>query len=268
MIRQPAVAGRFYPGTKGSLASAVEELLAPCARRARRPALAAVSPHAGYFYSGGVAAETLAAVEIPETVVILGVNHHGLGDPAAVSTATWKMPMGEVPADREFCDLLLSGQGPFTFDEEAHRHEHSLEVQVPFLQALQPNLAIVPIALSHFSYALCIEAADALAAAIQQFPQKVLIVASSDMSHYESRETAGRKDNMALEKIKALDPEGLYDTVHAQRISMCGVIPVTTTLLAAIKLGAKKAEIIRYTDSGEASGDTGQVVGYAGVVIS
>jgi AmmeMemoRadiSam system protein B len=268
MIRQPAVADRFYPGSKDDLTRTVRELLPSRPGETRTKAIAVVSPHAGYVYSGAVAAETLSAIQIPRKVVILGLNHHGRGAPVALSQATWDMPMGQVPVDNILSELLLAGDSPLVQDDVAHRFEHSVEVQVPFLQALRPDLTIVPIVLSHVSYQICEDIGATLAKAIQTDSEEILIVASSDMTHYESRESATLKDKQALNQIEQLNPQGLYDVVHARRISMCGVIPVTVALIAAKALGATSATVVRYTDSGEVSGDTGQVVGYAGVVIS
>lgn len=268
MIRQPAVADRFYPGSKTELTRTVRDLLPPGPHNDKPKAIAAVSPHAGYIYSGAVAAETLGAIRIPPVVVILGLNHHGRGAPVALSLASWDMPMGRVPVHNELSDLLLTGTGPIVYDEVAHRFEHSVEVQVPFLQALQPDLAIVPIVLSHITFQMCEDVGAALARAIQAVSEEILIVASSDMTHYESRESASLKDKLALSQIEQLNPRGLYDLIHTKRISMCGVIPVTVALIAAKALGATISRVVRYTDSGEVSGDTSQVVGYAGVVIS
>lgn len=268
MIRQPAVADRFYPGDRTALARALDRLLPSPRPSRRKQAIAAVSPHAGYVYSGSVAAETLSGVDIPPAVIILGLNHHGQGQPIALSLADWAMPGGKVPSNQGLAELLLEPPSPIVHDETAHRFEHSVEVQIPFLQALQPTLSIVPLVLSHISYSRCEEVAYALVAAIKRFSQPVLMLASSDMTHYESRESATAKDSQVLSKIEELNPRGMYDLVHNRRISMCGVIPVTVALLAAMQLGATNAEIVRYTDSGEVSGDTQQVVGYAGVVIS
>ena len=268
MIRQPAVADRFYPGSKSELSRAVRELLPLRTGDVRARAIAAISPHAGYIYSGAVAAETLDAIQIPTTVVILGLNHHGRGAPVALSRATWEMPMGQVSVNTGLCDLLLAAGSPFVHDEVAHRLEHSVEVQIPFLQMLQPGLTIVPIVLAHISYQLCEEVGMTLARAIEAASGDVLIVASSDMTHYESRESASLKDKQALAQIEQLNPRGLYDLIHARQISMCGVIPVTVAMIAARALGATTSRVVRYTDSGEVSGDTAQVVGYAGVVIS
>lgn len=265
MTRQAVVASQFYPGDPAVLRQTLESLIP--AVRDREEALAVVAPHAGYVYSGAVAGETYARVRIPETVVILGPNHHGHGEALALGTSDWSMPLGPVPVERHLAAAILQRSRVIVDDDMAHRYEHSLEVQVPFLQYLQENLKIVPIVVSHVSFDICQEAALDLAAAIREFSGPVLIVASTDMTHYESRASAGSKDRLALERILAMDPRGLYETVIGNRISMCGIIPTTITLLAAMELGARQAELVRYTDSGEVSGDTTQVVGYAGLII-
>lgn len=267
MARLPAVADRFYPGDPVSLKREVQDLIGT-AQLDKQKALAIVSPHAGYIYSGGVAAETLRKVEVPETVIILGPNHHGRGTDVALSTTTWQMPMGEVPIDLNLAKMILSKSELIQEDELAHRFEHSLEVQVPFLQALQKNLTIVPLVISQISYQFCEHVAQSIADCIQESGKEVLIVASSDMTHYEPRRIAVKKDSLALDKLLGLDPAGLYRTIVEKRITMCGFIPATIAVLAAIQCGAKQATLVRYTDSGEVSGDTDQVVGYAGVIIS
>ncbi|MBU1567115.1 MAG: AmmeMemoRadiSam system protein B [Proteobacteria bacterium] len=269
-IRQPAVADRFYPGSPEALTLAINELMPvarPIAARQKQKALAVVSPHAGYVYSGALAAETLSSIEIPETVIIIGPNHRGQGAPVALSNVTWDMPLGKVPVDIEVCDLLRSHSQHIKVDEMAHKHEHSLEVQVPFLQMLQKKLSIVPLVVSHISYLLCEELAKAIAATIRTTARDILIVASSDMNHFESRQSNEKKDQLALQCIEQMNPYNLYHTVSDNRISMCGVIPVTIAMLAAKIQGGTKCRLVGYTDSGYVSGDTGQVVGYAGVVI-
>ncbi len=266
-MRQPAVADRFYPGSPEALALAVNELMPTGLSTGKQKALAVVSPHAGYIYSGALAAQTLSSVEIPETVIIIGPNHHGQGAPVALSTITWNMPLGKVPVDQEICDLILTHSTNIKVDELAHKYEHSLEVQIPFLQILQKKLSIVPLVVSRISYPLCEEVANALAEAIRVTAKNILIVASSDMSHYEPRKTAEQKDLLALQCIEQIDPHALYLTVRDKRISMCGVIPVVIAILAAKAQGGKRSRLVGYTDSGYVSGDTGQVVGYAGVVI-
>lgn len=228
-----------------------------------------MSPHAGYVYSGAVAAETLGRIEIPETVILLGPNHTGKGKTVALSTATWNMPMGHVPCNYDLARAILAESDFIEEDELAHKYEHSLEVQLPFLQMAQPDLSIVPITISHISYQVLEEIALAIAKAIKKSTNKdILIVASSDMTHYESRSAAIKKDHYALEKLTDMNPDLLYSSVIGQHISMCGIMPVTAALIIALELGATKTELIRYTDSGEITGDTDQVVGYAGVLIS
>ncbi|MFC1843553.1 AmmeMemoRadiSam system protein B [Thermodesulfobacteriota bacterium] len=269
MLRSPAVAGQFYPGNKESLIKSLNNLIPDIPPEEKKEAIAVISPHAGYMYSGGVAGETIASVEVPENVIILGPNHTGYGAPVALMDhGAWEMPMGQVEINRELAAAIAESSSQIQVDEIAHRFEHSLEVQVPFLQHMQKKLTITPLVVSHVSYQTCVSVGNGLAEAIKSYNKPVLIVASTDMTHYESRESAGSKDGMALERIKALAPEGLYNTVVGNRISMCGIMPTTVTLIAALALGAKKAELIRYTDSGEASGDTSRVVGYAGLVIA
>jgi len=176
--------------------------------------------------------------------------------------------MGPVPTDLNLAEMILTECAFVEEDELAHQFEHSLEVQIPFLQMGQPNLSIVPIAVSHVSYQVLEEIGQSIAQVIRKSRKEVLIVASSDMTHYESREAAEQKDHFALEKLADMDPAILYRSILENQISMCGIMPVTATLVATLQLGATKTELVRYADSGEVSGDTSQVVGYAGVLIS
>ncbi len=267
-MRQPAVADRFYPGSPAALRLAVAELLPAAKPAEKQKALAMVSPHAGYVYSGALAAQTFSSIVIPETVIIIGPNHRGQGAPIALSKTSWAMPLGTVPVDSEVCDLMVKYSQYIKVDELAHKYEHSLEVQVPFLQMLQKRLSIVPLVVSQISYPLCEEVADAVAKAIRGSGKDILIVASSDMNHYETRRSTETKDRLALQCIECLDANGLYRTVYDNGISMCGVIPVVIAMLAAKAGGAKTSRLVGYTDSGYVSGDTGQVVGYAGIVIN
>ena len=266
MKRQPAVAGQFYDGDPIQLRNTLAGLIPDNSNKIT--AKVVVSPHAGYFYSGSVAGETFASTEIPETVIILGPNHHGQGAPMAVGIQDWVMPMGDVRLNRNLAAKITDNSHLFTPDDLAHQFEHSLEVQVPFLQYVQENLSIVPIVVSHLPFDSCHLAGVELAAAIKIYNKPVLIVASTDMTHYESRQRATQQDHLALDDILNLNPSALYNTVLSNRISMCGIMPTTIALTAAIELGATQAELIRYTDSGEAAGDTSKVVGYAGLVIS
>jgi len=267
MIRTPVVANQFYPGDPEILRQTLAELT-PTSSKEKKKAFAVVSPHAGYIYSGAVAGETFALVEIPDTIIILGPNHSGRGARVAMmSQGKWQMPLGNIELNAELGNLL-SSSAVIEEDNIAHSSEHSLEVQVPFLQYLKKEFTLLPFVVSHIPYSDCVKAGKEIAAAISQYNKSVLMVASTDMTHYESRKSASHKDHLALKHIISLDPEGLYNTVVGQRISMCGIMPTTIALIAAIELGATKAELVRYTDSGETSGDTQQVVGYAGCVIS
>jgi hypothetical protein len=200
--------------------------------------------------------------------LILGPNHHAKGVPLALmARGEWDMPLGRVPVNETLGALLLEESKQIEEDDQAHRLEHSLEVQVPFLQFLRPDVTITPLVVARVTYDVCKTLGTAIARAIKRYGKPVLIVASTDMTHYEPRQSATTKDRLALTKIDALDPEGLFKIVVNNRISMCGIMPTTVAMIAAQALGATEAELIRYTDSGEASGDTRQVVGYAGVVI-
>ncbi len=268
MIRKPFVAGQFYPGSRAELKQAVEALVDPAAER--KKALALVSPHAGYIYSGPVAGAVFSSALIPETVVILGPSHRGI-DPlfAIQTTGSWQTPLGASPIDEALAARIAASSSLVEDDPEAHLGEHSLEVQLPFIQYLRGDAAIVPIGVSsRAGFAELATFGRALAGAIREDGRGALIVASTDMSHYVSRKTAEKKDNLAIRKVLDLDPAGLFETVVSERISMCGFQPTTAALGAALALGATTAELIRYATSGDASGDYSQVVGYAGIRIS
>ena len=266
LVRHPAVAGQFYPADPLALRRMVESYLDPQAPKTQ--ARMAICPHAGYIYSGPVAGAVYSRLLIPEEVIILGPNHHGLGEPAAIMPAgVWEMPFGPVEISAPLAELILDESQILSEDHQAHLYEHSLEVQVPFLQYLRPEVKIVPICLSWLRYNECEEIGLALARAIRAWGRPTLIVSSTDMTHYESQEMAKVKDSLALERILALDPRGLLETVATNRISMCGVIPTTVGLIAARALGAQKAELVRYATSGDITGDYSQVVGYAGLIV-
>ncbi len=268
MERKPAVAGQFYPADAESLRHTIKALL-PKQTATKKGVIAAISPHAGYIYSGGVAAETLGQIDLPADIIIMGPNHHGHGTEAAVMAGgTWQMPMGPVEINQQLALDIIARSSIFTNDTAAHGPEHSLEVQIPFLQYLNADIKIIPICLSYISLEKCQTAAKAVAAAIKAWPRPVTIIASSDMTHYESREIASRKDHLALNCIERLDARALYRTVIEEHITMCGFIPATIALLTANLLGANHAELVRYSDSGEANGNTSQVVGYAGLLIA
>ncbi len=268
MSRTPAVANMFYPGSKGHLREQLNSLVRPLADP--KTVVAAISPHAGYMYSGGVAGAVFSRIRIPETVVILGPNHRGIGAPIALAASgAWDMPLGSVRINEALAEEILKVEVPHQIkaDTDAHAMEHSIEVQVPFLQVLRPEVTIVPIALSHVVYDACQQTGEALARGVRSYGKEVLLVASTDMTHYESQKSAKEKDKLAIDRILDLDPEGLYETVSRHGISMCGVIPTTIMLEACQVLGADKAELVRYATSGDVTGDNAQVVGYAGFIV-
>lgn len=267
MIRKPYVAGQFYPGRRNELRETIAGLTLREAAAAK--AVAVVSPHAGYIYSGPVAGAVFSSVNVPGTAVILGPAHHEIAPLFAIQTSgSWLTPLGESPIEEALAARIAAGCSFVEEDEEAHLREHSLEVQLPFIQYFRPEAAIVPICVSYEARYDHLEALGrALAGAVRESGRETLIVASTDMSHYVSRKTAEKKDMTAIRKVLDLDPAGLFETVTAERISMCGFQPTAASLVAALALGASKAELVRYATSGDASGDYSQVVGYAGIRI-
>jgi MEMO1 family protein len=267
MKRKPAVAGQFYPGQPDILRKMVDGFLA-AADTAPTPAIGLISPHAGYVYSGALAGRTFASVIVPDRVVILGPNHHGLGHPGAVyGGGSWLTPLGEMKVDSDLVGRLLTACPGLAADAVAHAHEHSLEVQVPFIQARAPGASIVPICLGNAPLEDLLRMGEAIGNILAALAEPVLMVASSDMTHYEPGSVAREKDFSALDYILKLDARGLFNIVLQQRISMCGVIPAVVMLAAARCLGAVTAEVAGYCNSGDVTGDQGQVVGYAGVVV-
>lgn len=268
MKRSPAVAGRFYPGDPEMLRQTLARLIPASEEGEKEEAKAVVIPHAGYVYSGDTVGKTMGRVHVPETVVLLGPNHYGIGADVALSRSDWDMPMGTVPVDQAFCELLLTDCSEIKVDQIAHSREHSLEVQLPFLHFLNAQIRIVPLVFSHIPFTQCENIARSLVRCIRDSSSSVLLVASTDMTHYLSRQQATKQDRLAIERILDLDSRGLYSIVKKNNITMCGVIPTAITLLAAGELGATQASLIQYTDSGESSGDTSQVVGYAGLTVT
>ncbi|MDR3088535.1 MAG: AmmeMemoRadiSam system protein B [Desulfobulbaceae bacterium] len=264
-IRHPAVAGLFYPDDARQLRPMLAGFFSASPATPRQ-ALALLCPHAGYVYSGALAAAVLAQAEIPERVILLGPTHHGLSAAAAASLATWRTPLGDTPTDGDFLARLLAKTPLIVHDEAGHRREHCLETQLPFLQYLREDLRIAPLLVSAIPFDECQEIAVALAETIRQSSGQTLIVASSDMSHYLARKEAARLDTMALERVLSLDPKGLYKICLEKNISMCGFVAVTIAMLAILANSRVAARLIGYTDSGAASGDMERVVAYAGVV--
>lgn len=266
-IRTPAVAGRFYPRRADELEREIRQFTSGF-ESDRVRALGCIAPHAGYVYSGHVAGAVYAHIEIPRTCIVLCPNHTGMGVPLSIMTkAAWQTPLGTVPADAELGARLLQSCRMLQEDSAAHRAEHAVEVQLPFLQARCPELKLVPIVLGTSNYDQLRVLGEALGDAITASPESVLIVASSDMNHYESDAITRVKDHKAIERVLALDPRGLWEVVMNEEVSMCGFGPAISMLTAAKKLGATSATLVKYATSGDISGDRDQVVGYAGMFV-
>jgi AmmeMemoRadiSam system protein B len=266
-IREPVYAGQFYPGHPGDLRKAVQSFLQ--SPKALLEAKGILVPHAGYIYSGAVAGRVFSSVKLPKRFILLGPNHTGLGAGLALSPSTgWRTPLGTVPVDAELNLKLLKACPRLQEDPSAHRNEHCLEVQIPFLQVLQPD--------SSFS-AICVRTADftaleslghAMAQVIRAEPDAILLIASSDMTHYEDADAAADKDRLAIDRMLELDPGGLYKVILENDITMCGFAPAIAVLVAAADLGASSGALIQYTHSGVVSGDYHRVVAYAGIALS
>ncbi len=265
-VRHPAVAGKFYPREREELAAEVRSYLSPAV--SALPAIGVLAPHAGYMYSGAVAGAVFAATEIPEVCIVLCPNHTGKGVPLSIlSGCAWETPLGSVEADHKLAEALKKQFPLLIEDAAAHRQEHGIEVELPFLLERNPRLRIVPITLGTRQYEVLEGLGDAMAAVVGMQSARVLIVASSDMNHYENDAITRVKDSKAIDRLLALDARGLFDVAMREDISMCGLGPAVVMLTAARRLGAKSAELIRYATSGDASGDRDRVVGYAGITV-
>jgi len=265
-VRQPAVAGVFYPDDEQNLRRLVDELLDVSPQR--HQLLACLVPHAGYVYSGAVAGSVFGHLDVPERVIVLGPNHTGHGAEIAVASQdAWQTPLGEVAVDQDLAEAVLDAFPAASRDGQAHWREHSIEVQLPFLVARCESVSVLPICLMHLEMERCLELGEALGRVVSQQDGPVGIVVSTDMTHYESDVVARAKDEAALEAVLSLDPEALYRTVHESRISMCGAIPATVALAAIAGLGAVEGHRIAYATSGDTSGERTAVVGYAGICI-
>jgi len=275
VVRHPAVAGRFYPrdpqelrAETNSYLSQVHSAEGDAASPPPADAIGCIAPHAGYMYSGHVAGAVFARINIPRRCIVMCPNHTGIGRPLAIMSAgEWETPLGHVSIDGALAAHLKQRCPALSEDASAHRGEHAAEVELPFLLLRQPKLTFVPIALGTQHLDVLEQLGVAIAEVVAAEKDPVLIVASSDMNHYESDVVTRAKDHRAIERILTLDARGLLEVVAQQNISMCGVGPAVTMLTAAKKLGAKSAELVKYATSGDVSGDRDMVVGYAGVVV-
>ncbi|MFC2014818.1 AmmeMemoRadiSam system protein B [Chloroflexota bacterium] len=267
MIRNPAVAGQFYPGQPDQLRAMIKEMVDPAA--VKEDVIGLVSPHAGYIYSGPVTGAAISRIKFKDTFIIIGPNHTGAGEPFSIMTeGIWKTPLGEVEIDRELANLILANSKYLREDSLAHQYEHSIEVQIPFLQYFKPDIKLIPIIFGHADRDICKKIGKEIAGAINESGRGVVIIASSDMNHYESQEIARRKDDQAIEAILNLDEDELNKRVREQDITMCGYAPAISLISAAKELGAKEAELVSHQTSGDTTGDYSSVVGYAGIIVT
>jgi len=268
MLRLPAVAGRFYPAGLGELTQQVQTLARAPVSGEKWRARACLVPHAGYQYSGHVAGAVYSKLALPKRYILLGPRHYPQGEELAIlSEGAWKTPLGEAQIDSALAAELKRACPLLREDSVAHRAEHSLEVQLPFLQLLAGEFHFVPIALGTVRLSALEELGRAIAEVVAAQGGEILVVASSDLNHYEDDQITRVKDRKAVDKVLALDPRGLYDIVRREGITMCGYGPTVSMLTAARQLGATRAELVRYATSGDVTGDRDEVVGYAGIVV-
>ncbi|VAX26003.1 Candidate gene for the hypothesized phosphomevalonate decarboxylase; COG1355, Predicted dioxygenase [hydrothermal vent metagenome] len=270
MIRLPAVAGMFYPKT----IEAIEEQISrfDVGDATPQPALGVVAPHAGYQYSGLVAAKVYSRIAPQGPVILIGPNHKSgmfTGAPlvAIMAEGVWEMPGGDVEVDAALASLIMEETDLPANDPKAHENEHSLETQIPLLTHYCGEVKIVPIIMARIPDSALASLAEGIYRAIKRSGASATLVASSDFSHHVTAKTAERLDLMAIERIEALDASGLLEVVRGENISMCGVQPTAVVLDVCKRLGATSAELIEYKTSGDTTGDYRSVVGYGGLII-
>jgi MEMO1 family protein len=269
MVRQPAVSGRFYPSDPAELTSAIEQFTKREQHAVSVRARACLVPHAGYMYSGHVAGAVYARIAMPRKIVILGVRHYPRGEQLAIlSNGAWRTPLGDAPIDEPLARALRAACPLLCEDGVAHSGEHSLEVQLPFLQVLRPGFTFVPIALGTVQFEKLVTIGEAVGRVLASSGEEILLLTTSDLNHYEDDATTRGKDQKAIERMLALDARGLYDTCRNEGISMCGLGPTVAMLSALRSLGEIRPELVRYATSGDVSGDFSAVVGYAGMLFS
>ncbi len=265
MIREAVVAGYFYPGSAKELKATLAKYIDKSALKEEVVGL--LMPHAGYQYSGAVAGAAISRVKFKDTFIIIGPSHSGLGQPYSIMPeGTWQTPLGEVEVDAELAQKIIELSKYAEADYAAHENEHAVEVQIPFLQYIKPDVKIVPIILAGTSADIYKEIGHAIAKAIVTLKRGVVILASGDMTHYEPAETARDKDMKAVEAMLALDEDELTRRYKNLRMTICAHGPVVTLITAAKDLGATSAELVKYQNSGDDTGDYSSVVGYAGVI--
>jgi len=265
MLRMPAVAGRFYPSDPAELTALVQHYTEQ--EKGKVEAKACLVPHAGYVYSGAVAGAVLGRLALPNKILILGVRHYPRGEKAAIwSSGAWRTPLGDVTINEGLAEELKKACPALREDSVAHSAEHSLEVQVPFLQVLAPEFTFVPVALGTVRLEELVEIGEGIGSVLASARERILLLTTSDLNHYENDAVTRLKDGKAIEQMLARDARGLYEVCRNEEISMCGLGPAVAMLTALQKMGASEAELVRHATSAEVSGDFSAVVGYAGMI--
>ncbi|MDD5288418.1 MAG: AmmeMemoRadiSam system protein B [Dehalococcoidales bacterium] len=266
MIREPAVAGQFYPSSPEELKSMIQGMVDE--KAIKEEVIGYYAPHAGYVYSGHVVGATVSRVKFTDTVVILGPSHTGIGAAFSIMTeGLWRTPLGDVEIDTALAKAILTNSSYLREDHVAHLQEHSIEVQLPFIQYFKPDIKFVPILLSHANASVYRSIGKAIAKAIKDSGKEVMIVASGDMNHYESQKITNTKDKQAIGSILKLEVDELLDRVREFKISMCGYGTAACLIYAAKEIGHVNAELVKYQTSGDTTGDFSSVVGYAGILL-
>jgi AmmeMemoRadiSam system protein B len=269
MLRLPAVSGRFYPSNPAELTALIRQYTTADKNHTAMTAKACLVPHAGYVYSGHVAGAVYARIAITRRILILGVRHYPHGEKAAIlSSGAWRTPLGDAPLDEPLAEALRAACPLLREDSVAHSSEHSLEVQIPFLQVLQPGFTFVPVALGTAHFEDLVSVGEAIGRVLAAAGEEILLLTTSDLNHYENDTTTRVKDHQAIDRILALDARGLYDTCRNEAISMCGLGPTVAMLTALRRLGTTRPQLVGYATSADVSGDFNSVVGYAGMLFT
>jgi AmmeMemoRadiSam system protein B len=269
MLRLPAVAGQFYPADPRELTRLIRKFSAEDPGVKKTRVRACLVPHAGYIYSGEVAGAVFARMILPKQVLVLGVRHSPMGEDLAIlSEGAWRTPLGDAPVDEALAQRVKTGCPGLREDGVAHSREHSLEVEIPFLQILDPDFSFVPVAVGTLRFEELHELGMGLARVLKESQEEILVVTSSDMNHYEPDDVTRVKDAKAIDRLKAVDARGLFEVCRKEKISMCGLGPAVAMLTAMKELGGQRGEVVRYATSGDVNGDRDVVVGYAGMIFA
>lgn len=269
MLRLPAVAGQFYPADPRELTRLIRKFSAEKPGIKKTRVRACLVPHAGYIYSGGVAGAVFSRMIFPKQVLVLGVRHSPMGEDLAIlSDGAWRTPLGDAPVDALLAQRVKAACPGLREDGVAHSREHSLEVEIPFLQILAPGFSFVPVAVGTLRFGELHDLGMGLAHVLKESQEEILVVTSSDMNHYEPDDKTRVKDAKAIDRMKAVDARGLFEVCRQEKISMCGLGPAVVMLTAMKELGVQNGEVVRYATSGDVNGDREAVVGYAGMIFA